>query len=170
MSRIAITLAVVAVFSGLAYYVFTHPDRDRVEKLREQYESLERENDELARSNRQLRQEIVALRKDPRVAERQARQEGGLARPDEIVVQFGERGERGGLKVTLDVERERMRLAGETVNLEQLRKSIDRLHGELPQAELTVEFASEVGALRREQVRQAVEASELAPATYPNDE
>lgn len=163
MSRIAITLAVVAVFSGLAYYVFTHPDRGRVEALRQEFEQLKRENDELARQNARLEREIVALRNDSRAARRRARRRGGLARPDEYVIQFGQDGGRAGLEVTLEVGPEEVRLAGEAVELKDLGGALEELARSLPESELTVEYADDVGPLRRERVRQAVQASPLGP-------
>ena len=167
MKRIAITLSLVAVFSALAYYVMTHPDLERVEKLRREYQSLEKQNDRLAAKNKKLRRQIVALRKDPRLAERRARERSGMARPDELVVQF-EDGEESAdrLKVELTVEVDRLRLAGETVEVGKLEGALEEMHRDLPEASLTVTFDTDVGPLRKERVIDIVDQSKLAPAKY----
>lgn len=167
MKRIAITLSLVGVFSALAYYVLTHPDLERVEELREEYESLEEKNDELADKNERLRRRIVALRKDSRLAERQARERSGLARPNELVVKFEDDGdEERTLKVDLTVEPDELRLAGRTVEVDGLGDELEKMHDELPNANLAVTFDKEVGPLRKERVIDIVDKSKLAPAKY----
>lgn len=167
MKRIAITLSLVAVFSALAYYVMTHPDLERVEKLRREYQSLEEQNDQLAAKNKKLRRQIVALRKDPRLAERRARERSGMARPDELVVQFeGEEESADRLEVELSVGVDGLRLAGEAVEVDRLEGALGEIHADLPEASLTVSFDTEVGPLRKERIIDIVDQSKLAPAKY----
>ena len=167
MKRIAITLSLVAVFSALAYYVLTHPDLERVEELEQEFRKLKRQNDKLAEKNQELRRRIVALREDPRLAERQARARGGLARPDELVVQFeGESSDDQALQVEMTVEPDRITLAGEQLAVDHLAERLETMAGELPAAKLTVKFDDEVGPLRKERVIGIVDESQLAPAQY----
>ncbi len=166
MKRIALTLFLAGSFSALAYYVWTHPNRGRLERLRGEHRQLERKNDRLAEKNDELRREIVAMREDPRLAERRARARGGLARPDELIVQFDEPAESRKLQVELRVEPAGLVLAGERLEVEQLAGELARLHEQLAGARLTVTFAEQVGPLRKERIIEVVDDSKLAPARY----
>lgn len=55
-------------------------------KAQKEYEALLHEVETLRAENDSLSQEIRALRSDPLVIERMAREQLGMARPDEIVV------------------------------------------------------------------------------------
>jgi cell division protein FtsB len=167
MTRIAITLCLLGAFSALAYYVWTHPDRGRLAELEREYQKLEKQNDQLAEKNEKLRREIRAMREDPRLAEREARARGGLARPNELVVQF-ERDERDAreLQVEMQVEADAVVLAGERLKVDGLSEALARMHERLPGAKLTVRFGDEIGPLRKERVIEVVDDSELAPVEY----
>ena len=65
-----------------------------VEKRR-QLEALRAELEELRAENARLSSEIAALRTSPRAIERLAREQLGLARPDETVFFIREEGETG---------------------------------------------------------------------------
>lgn len=162
MKRIAITLVVVAASCGLAYYVLTHPGIDRVERLESEYQSLKEKNERLARKNERLRKTIVGLRDDPRLAERQARDRAGLARPDEVVVQFAEEEGAREFEVELDVRPHAIRLASEELGIEELDERLEEMNETLPGAGLTVEIDGEVGPLRRERVLDIVDRSSVA--------
>lgn len=172
MKRIAITLSLVAAFSALAYYILTHPSQDRVRKLEREFQKLKRQNDELAEENETLRRKIVALRDDPRLAERQARARGGLARPDELIMQFqqNEGSDRQALQVEMTVGTDQVTVAGEQVSVDRLADRLEQLAGELANAKLTVMFDDAVGPLRKERVIGIVDKSQLAPANYRDAE
>jgi len=160
MKQLFLTVGVIGVCGALAYYTFTHPGRDRVEQLRAEYESLRDKNEQLEKDNEQRRREIVALRNDPRLAARRARRQAGLARPNELILQFeGEEGADRNLQVELSVGGDGMRVAGEPVALEELDERLQKLREEFSEARLRVDFDDEVGALRRERVIDIVDDS-----------
>lgn len=165
MKQLFLTVGVIGVCGALAYYVFTHPGRDRVEQLQAEYESLREQNDQLEKQNEQLRREIVALRNDPRLAERRARRQGGLARPNELILQFeGEESGGRNFQVDLQVDADRMQVAGEPATLENLDERLEGLREEFPEARLHLVFGDGVGALRRERVIDIVDRSPFSPA------
>ena len=63
------------------------------EVMRQQIVELDRQIQEEEAANRQIRLEIDSLKTDPKTVERLAREQLGLARPDETVVRFGIPGE-----------------------------------------------------------------------------
>ncbi|GEM_PF-1973326 len=156
MNRIVLVTTVLLGSIGLAYQVFTDPVIDRAEEMESERRRLDERNEELAIENEQIQRQIVALRTDPRAAARRARREGGLARPGELVMQFGQPGAAGTMNVRLEVQADELRLAGQSVELGRLRSEIATLHEDVPSANLLVEFFGDVGPLRREQVRQLV--------------
>jgi cell division protein FtsB len=166
MKRLGLTLVVLAVISGMAYYVFTHPNLDRAERLEHEVEKLREQNDDLEDKNEQLEKKVVALRDDPRLAERKARETSGLARPNEVVFQFDKPEEDVEVSVTLQVHADRLELAGNTLSIDQLEEGLVALMDDVPNARLSVEFDEEVDALRQQQVRDAVADSPLAPAEF----
>lgn len=166
MKRLGLTLLALAVISGIAYYVFTHPNLDRAERLQEEVDKLREENRELADHNEQLEERVVALRDDPRLAERKARESSGLARPNEVVFQFDEPDEQVEVNVTLDVLAGELHLAGNELELDGLSEALASLEGDVPNAQLSVSFDDDVDALRRQQVRDIVAESPFASAEY----
>lgn len=60
----------------------------RYRRLRVELETLRESNDELVREIAALKREIAALRTDPGYVERIARDELGMVRDEEIVLQF----------------------------------------------------------------------------------
>jgi cell division protein FtsB len=158
MKRFASISLFLVALAGLAYYVWTHPNVDRMRHLKREYERLQRQNDALARQNDQLRRRIEALRGRSRLAERLARQRSGLARPDEMVFQFqGDEGTER-MNVQLQVESDRLVLAGQSVTLEDLEEAIERLRNRWPRMDIQLEFADDVGVLRRSRVRALVDS------------
>ncbi|MBA2664696.1 MAG: septum formation initiator family protein [Bradymonadaceae bacterium] len=160
------TLVVVAVICAAGYYVFTHPNLGQVERLAEELEGLRLQNRELANKNAQLEKKIVALRDDPRLAERRARESVGLARPGEIIFQFEEPDTMITVQVRLVVKEEKIELAGKVVALDSLDAALVNLGRDVAGAKLSVVFVGEVGAILRQRIVDVVEASPLAPADY----
>ena len=169
MKRLGLTLLVLAVISGIAYYVFTHPSLDRAERLQDEVENLREQNEELADENDELQKKVVALRDDPRLAERKARESSGLVRPNEVVFQFEKPDEEVEVSVMLEVSVDALELAGKKLRIDQLRQGLVALDKDVPNARLRVEFDQKVDALRQQKVRDAVAESPLAPAEYVAD-
>jgi cell division protein FtsB len=166
MKRLGLTLLVLAVISGIAYYVFTHPSLDRAEQLQGEVEKLREQNRQLADKNDRLEKKVVALRDDPRLAERKARESSGLARPGEVVFQFEKPDEDVEVSVTLEVGVDSLELAGKKLHVDQLADALVALDKDVENARLSVEFAEEVDALRQQRVRDLVAGSPLAPAEF----
>ncbi|MFU8804124.1 MAG: FtsB family cell division protein [Bradymonadaceae bacterium] len=164
--RVAVILLVVTVICGAAYYVLTHPNHDQVERLDRELHGLQEQNREMARKNAELEKKIIALRDDPRLAERQARESVGLARPDELVFQFEEPEEAIRVQVRLNAKQDSLQLAGKAVSLDQLSTSLESLREEISGAKLLVVFDEDVDVLRRQTIIDIVDASPLAPAEY----
>ncbi|RAL20975.1 hypothetical protein DL240_14995 [Lujinxingia litoralis] len=163
--RLAAILTFVAVVCGLAYYVLTHPSVEKLEVLRGELAQLEEQNEHLADKNRRLEREIVALRDDPRLAERRARERVGLARPDELIFQFETPEEAPRVRVRLRVPQEgEAELAGKPVEIDGLAPALAELRQEMPHAELVVWISEDVGPLLHQQIIDVVDASPMAPA------
>lgn len=166
MKKVALTLLVIAVISGAAYYVFTHPGLDRAERLEGEVQKLREENQKLADKNDQLEERVIALRDDPRLAERKVRESIGFVRPDELIFQFEKPDQEVEVNVVLAIEEDQFNLAGQKVRIADLAKSLEALREDVPRATLQVEFAKDVDALRRQRVRDIVGDSSLAPAKF----
>lgn len=166
MMRVALTFAVIGLICAAGYYVLSHPNLEQIEHMSAELEALKAQNHELARKNAELEERIVALRDDPRLAERRARETVGLARPDEIIFQFEEPEQALTVAVRLSVREDRLELAGRPVELEALGDALEALRREMPTARLTVAFAEDLGAIRRQRVIDIVDQSSLAPAQY----
>ncbi len=144
---------------GLAWLVLDHPGREKVTHLRSELEALRSDNEQIAKENRELRRRIRALRNDARALRRRARIAGGLARPDELIVQFENPETGGGLQVELVVSPEELSLVGETFSVEALSSELERARRDFPTARLAVDFQGDVGSERRREVLDAVRAS-----------
>lgn len=171
MKHLTLTLIAVTVISGIAYYVLTHPNRAEVDRLRGELDQLEARNDALRASNTELEREVVALRDDPRLAERRARSAAGLAKPDELIFKFERPGEQGAVpvEVRLEVAPQKITLAGHALTVEDLPGELTELREQLPSAHLEVVFDEELGPIARQRIRDLVDASPLAPATYRDE-
>src|SRR5690554_912369 len=166
MQRLGITLLVLTIFSVTTYYVFTHENIERAEKIEQEVNELRRQNRELEAENKEMARKVVALRDDPRLAERKARANSRLARPDEVIFQFGQPEETLEVSVLLTVSPDSLRLAGKTILIDQLPEGLEALHEDIPSAKLQVEFDQHVDPLREQRVRDLVGASVLAPAEF----
>lgn len=167
MKHLTLTLVVTAVISAIAYYVLTHPTRDQAERLQTELAELEARNDEIRRQNQALREQVVALRDDPRLAERRARQSGGLVKPGELIFKFERPGQEATpVEVQLVARPGQLQLAGADVVPSHLPDALTDLREQLPGAQLQVVFDPKLGPVARQRVRDLVEGSPLAPATY----
>lgn len=166
MKRLGLTLLVLTVISVTTYYVFTHENIARAEKIEQEVNELRRQNRALEAENQRMARTVVALRDDPRLAERKARANSRLARPDEVIFQFGQPEETLEVSVRLTVSPDALRLAGKTILIDQLAQGLETLHSDIPSAKLQVEFDPNVDPLREQRVRDLVEASVLAPAEF----
>ena len=166
--RLALALAFLGVICGVAYYVFSHPGLDRLEQLERELGHLASQNDALAARNDALEEEILALREDPRLVERHARERVGLSRQDELVFVFEAPAEAVRVRVRLQVRRDGMDLAGRPVALAGLNDALQVLRQEMPNARLVVSFGEGVGPIERQRVLDLVEASAMGPAVVEN--
>lgn len=148
------------LLAGLTYYVLSHPNRDRAERLRGELEELRGENDVLAKENAELEKTILALRADPRLAERRARETAGLARPGEVIYQFEEPDVPIEVGVRLEVTGTALELAGKGVELDALPDALRELRRQLPGARVDVEFEDGIDPIRKREVLDAVELAE----------
>ena len=91
LTRVVASLAAVAalVWIAVLYFPLIHQN----EVMRQQIAQLDRQILEEEAANRQVRLEIDSLKTDPKTVERLAREQLGLARPDETVVRFETPGE-----------------------------------------------------------------------------
>lgn len=162
MKRALWSIFGVVLISALVYYVMNHPNLDRVEHLSGELQKLEAENREMAKANAELRAKVQALRDDPRLAERRAREVAGMAKADEIVFQF-ER-ERGPVpvNVNLEVTADSCELAGKNVEIADLGDALSELKTQVPGAIVSIQFAEDVDAIRKQEVLDVVAASPVA--------
>ena len=86
LTHVAAFLSVITalVWVGVLYFPLMHQN----EVMRQQIAQLNRQIHEEEAVNRQVRLEIDSLKTDPKTVERLAREQLGLARPDETVVRF----------------------------------------------------------------------------------
>ena len=86
LTRVVAALSAVAalVWVAVLYFPLMHQN----EVMRQQIAQLNRQIREEEAINRQVRLEIDSLKTDPKTVERLAREQLGLARPDETVVRF----------------------------------------------------------------------------------
>ena len=86
LTRVVASLSAVAalVWVAVLYFPLMHQN----EVMRQQIAQLNRQIREGEAVNRQVRLEIDSLKTDPKTVERLAREQLGLARPDETVVRF----------------------------------------------------------------------------------
>ena len=91
LTRVVVTLLVVAalVWMAILYFPLMHQN----EAMRQQIIELDQRIQQEEMVNRELRLEIDSLKSDPKTVERLAREQLGLARPDETVIRFDVSGE-----------------------------------------------------------------------------
>ena len=70
MRIIACALIMLGVVSGLGYFTLTHENNEEITRLERELGGLRAQNAAIARQNATLEAQVVALRDDPRLAER----------------------------------------------------------------------------------------------------
>lgn len=87
--RITVTTVLILSFLYLcATFIFGNTGLLRYLELRDRKVQLEQEVQNLAETNRRLRTEVKLLRENPFYIEKHAREEFGMARPDEYVFKY----------------------------------------------------------------------------------
>ena len=155
----------VLVVSAITYYVMTHPNLEKLEHLNGELEKLRAENTALADQNAKLETEIVALRDDPRLAERRAREAAGLARPNEVIYQFAEPDVPIEVTVALVVKTDGLELAGKPVELESLKDALGELRKQLPGVRIELDVKEDVDPIRKQRVQDVVDGADVAEQT-----
>ena len=91
LSRVVVFLLVLAalVWVAVLYFPLMHQN----EAMRQQIIEMDQRIQHEETVNRELRLEIDSLKSDPKTVERLAREQLGLARPNETVVRFDVSGE-----------------------------------------------------------------------------
>lgn len=176
MKHLTVVLLLMSIVSGLSYFVLTHPSRQEAERLRGDLARIQEKNQAVKQENTLLERQVVALRDDPRLAERRARESAGLARPGELIYQFEAPRRRAGVTVELRASADGvLRLAGETTAAAELPKRLKALHQALPDARLKVFIHAEINPLERQRIEDLLQASpvplaevaEITPAPKP---
>ena len=167
--RLTLLLTFVAVVCATAYFVFSHGDRERLDRLQGELGALEAQNEALAERNATLERQILALRDDPRLAERRARHGASMARPDELIFQFERPQQRRAIRVRLRMDEEGLELAGERIELEELEQRLLILDQQLEEAALDVKVDAGVGPIERQRVVDIVEESPLGPGRWVDE-
>ncbi len=166
--RLVLVLGFLGVLCGVAYFVFAHPGVEQLDRLERELDRLAAQNDELAARNEILEERILALRDDPRLVERRARETVGLSREDELVFVFESEQEEIRVRVRLMVGEDSLQLAGRPVELHELSQALEALREEMPRSLLVVSVADGVGPIERQRVMDLVDASPMAPAVVEN--
>ena len=150
----------VLVLAGLTSYVMTHPNLKKLDHLNDELGKLQSENDKLAAQNAKLEREILALRDDPRLAERRAREAAGLARPTEVIYQFSEPEKPIEVAVKMVVATDGIELAGKAVKLDDLADALTELHRQLPGARVELDVKDGVDPIQRQRIEDVIAAAE----------
>lgn len=160
-----VVLAVTAIILSMAAASFTlgHKDRQEAQRLQGELTQLRAKNTHLAGRNKALKRRVVALRDDPRLAERRARESGKLSRPDELVFQFESTAPTQTVDVGLTVEHDSLKLAGRTIEMNQLDATLMQLKGRLGRVHLNTTWAKDLDPVRRQRVVESLERAGLAP-------
>lgn len=150
----------VLVLVSITYFVMTHPNLEKLEHLNGELQKLKNENSKLADQNAKLEEEILALRDDPRLAERRAREAAGLARPGEVIYQFDEPDVPIEVAVKMVVTTDAIELAGKEVEIDNLADALVELRRQLPGARVELDVADGVDPIRRQRIADVVEAAD----------
>lgn len=150
----------VIVVTSVTYYVMTHPNLEKLDRLNDELVKLRKENDVLAAQNTKLEEEILALRDDPRLAERRAREAAGLARPGEVIYQFDQPEQPIEVAVTMHVTTDGIELAGKAVQIDDLADALGELRRQLPGARVEIDVQDGVDPIRRQRIEDEVAAAD----------
>ncbi len=149
----------VIVVTSITYFVMTHPNLEKLARLNGELEKLRGQNTALAGQNTKLEEEILALRDDPRLAERRAREDAGLARPGEVIYQFDEPEKPIEVAVTMNVTTDGIELAGKAVAIDDLADALTELRRQLPGARVEIDVADGVDPIQRQRIEDEVAAA-----------
>ena len=164
MKHMFLTFAALTIIASIAYYTLTHSNHQEVERLQREHSQLEARNEQMRRQNQELEQQVIALRDDPRLAEKRARESGNLAKPHELVYKFEEPDDKNlSMQVKLKVSPSKVELAGQPVPLKDLPVALDRLARQIPDAHLDVIYDDALGPIARQRIQDILAQSPLAP-------
>jgi cell division protein FtsB len=169
MKQSLFILTIVSLSLGLAYYTWSHPSLAERARLERELDELRGQNTRLAGENTRLEAQIVALRDDPRLAERRARETASLARPDELIFQFEQPREQRAIQVKLEVAPDHLKLAGRPVTQRELTAAVAELRAQLPEATIKLELHADIPPAERARyeaiIAPPVEHAEPIPTT-----
>lgn len=166
MKHLTLTLIVITLISSIAYYTLTHPNREEVGRLRGELDNLEARNESMRVQNQGLERKILALRDDPRLAERRARESAGLAKPHELIFKFDRPEAPKAVRVLLEVSPKKISLAGRDVPLDKLNKELGVLQENVPNAKLEVRFDEALGPIARQRIQDMLDSSPFENVSY----
>lgn len=165
MKHMFLTFAAIAIISSIAYYTVTHNNHKEVDRLQGEHAQLEQHNEVLRGQTVDLEQQVIALRDDPRLAERRARQAGGLAKPHELIYKFEDLSKKDvSVEVKLKISPRKLELAGKQVSTSDLPNSLAQLAQQVPNAHLEVVYDEALGPIARQRIQDIIAASPLATA------
>ena len=150
------------VIAGLGMFTVTHPNHDESKRLKRELAHIQAQNAELERQNAQLEVQVVALRDDPRLAQRRARAQARLAKPHELIFQFEPDRAPSAVSVTLHAGPGQILLAGKPLRPSEVTPALNQLHKRLPKVTLGVEFDPMLDEIAKQRIRDFVAASTLA--------
>lgn len=162
MKRALLAIFGVLVLASVTYFVMTHPSLEKMDHLTSELAKLKQENAKLAGQNAKLEEEILALRDDPRLAERRAREAAGLARPGEVIYQFSEPEQPIEVAVKMAVTVDGIELAGKAVAIDDLADALAELRRQLPGARVELDVADGVDPIRRQRIEDVIAAAQKA--------
>lgn len=160
MKRALWAIFAILVVTVITHYVANHPGLEKLDRLEGELAKLQAENEALAGENERLEVAILALRDDPRLAERRARESAGLARPHEVIYQFEEPQVPLKVAVQMVVTTNGIELAGKKVALSDLTAALDELRVMVPGAHVVLDVKEGVDPIERQRIEDVLAAAE----------
>ena len=162
MKHLLWTSLLLILIAGLGMFTMTHANHDESKRLRKELAYIQAQNAEYERQNAQLGVQVIALRDDPRLAQRRARAQARLAKPHELIFQFEPERAHSAVSVTLHASPRSISLAGKPLKPSEVTPALNQLHKRLPQVTLGVEFDPMLDEIARQRIRDFIAASTLA--------
>ena len=162
MKYIVIVACAGIVSIAAASFTFGHDNRSEATRLSKELKQLDAQNTQLKQQNNRLHDRVIALRDDPRLAERRARESGKLARKNELIFQFNDKPTAQTVAVTLKLKPQKLILAGQPVEPKALKTQLTQLKSRFDVVNLTVEHPSDIDMVRKQQVMDLVKQANLA--------
>lgn len=160
----------VFIFSTIVVWVMTHPNRDRAADMSSELAKLHEQNDDLSSQNKRLTRDVEALRNDPRIIARKAREVGPYVGPNEYVVQFKPADTKKPVEVLIRAETDHVSVAGKKLNDEQLKTALATQASEIEGARFVLEHHKEVEQARIDSLRSVVNEFNNSQITNENEE